>query len=125
MRALRTRIAADFFYLLQKDREEEERWQELQRFIRHDQKPDEEHVPFEPRPAPKRADPRQPEIAAFWKELGLSTRAANALGFSGIGSIDELRQARWKTGLKLPNLGTMSRREVERFLNARTDEAPS
>ena len=127
VRALRTRIAADFFYLLQKDREEaeEERWQELQRFIRHDEKPDEEPVPVEPRPAPKRADPRQPEIAAFWKEQGLSTRAANALGYSGIASIEELRQARWKTGLKLPGLGTMSRREVERFLNTRTDETPS
>ena len=127
VRALRTRIAADFFYLLQKDREEaeEERWQELLKFISRDERPAEEPAPVEPLPAAKRADPRQPEIAAFWREQGLSTRAANALGYSGIGSIVELREARWQTGLNLPGLGTISRREVERLLDARTDEAPS
>ena len=49
VKGLRTRIAADFIYLLQKDRDEadEERWQELLRFIRYDEKPKEEPTPVE------------------------------------------------------------------------------
>src|SRR4029077_16590382 len=65
----------------------------------------------------KRAAPSQQEvIATLWKNQGLSTRAANALGKAGLANLDQLRAARRETGLKLPNLGRASRAEVEAFL---------
>ena len=111
--ALRYRIATDFFNLLSKSRDdtEEARLGELRQYLSDEKEP---AVPVEPKP-PATPHPRKGEIALFWIAHGLTTRAANALAFSGVQTLEELRAAREECGLRLPHLGEKSRAEVEAF----------
>jgi len=112
--ALRFRIAADFFYLLQKGRDaaEEARLSELRQYISDEE---ERAAPVKSK-RPAKPHPKKAKISVLWMSRGLSTRAANALAFSGIETPEELRAARKETRLRLPHLGKKSRAEVEAYL---------
>jgi DNA-directed RNA polymerase alpha subunit len=56
--------------------------------------------------------PRSAEAFLYWRQRGLSTRAANALAASGIATEEQLRASQERLP-KIPNLGRVSLEEIQ------------
>ena len=56
--------------------------------------------------------PRSAEAFLYWREKGLTTRAANALAAAGITTEEELRASQERLP-KIPNLGRVSLEEIQ------------